>query len=78
MNIRVCALIIDKFQSKCQCSVAPQTLAIFRTMLCPYVSLFGLLLYFLYYLDVLRIWDSLFADEKRFRFLICVACAMLM
>lgn len=27
--------------------------------------------------DVLRIWDSLFADEKRFKFLICVACAML-
>ncbi|KAK3587193.1 hypothetical protein CHS0354_016889 [Potamilus streckersoni] len=27
--------------------------------------------------DVLRIWDSLFSDEKRFSFLICVACAML-
>lgn len=27
--------------------------------------------------DVLRIWDSLLADDKRFKFLICVACAML-
>lgn len=28
--------------------------------------------------DVLRIWDSLFADDKRFDFLICICCAMLM
>ncbi|XP_062599064.1 TBC1 domain family member 13-like [Saccostrea cucullata] len=28
--------------------------------------------------DVLRIWDSLFADENRFNFLICICCAMLM
>jgi len=28
--------------------------------------------------DVIRLWDSLFADEKRFDFLIQVACAMLM
>ncbi|XP_078323641.1 TBC1 domain family member 13-like isoform X2 [Crassostrea virginica] len=28
--------------------------------------------------DVLRIWDSLFADEHRFDFLICICCAMLM
>lgn len=28
--------------------------------------------------DVIRIWDSLFADEKRFAFLIHVCCAMLM
>ncbi|XP_052790788.1 TBC1 domain family member 13-like isoform X2 [Mya arenaria] len=28
--------------------------------------------------DVLRIWDSLFAEEKRFNFLIHVACAMLL
>ncbi|XP_021365468.1 TBC1 domain family member 13-like [Mizuhopecten yessoensis] len=27
--------------------------------------------------DVLRIWDSLFADEDRFDFLICLCCAML-
>ncbi|XP_060083615.1 TBC1 domain family member 13-like [Ylistrum balloti] len=27
--------------------------------------------------DVLRIWDSLFADEERFDFLICMCCAML-
>ena len=28
--------------------------------------------------DVIRIWDSLFADEKRFAFLIHLCCAMLM
>lgn len=28
--------------------------------------------------DVLRIWDSLFADDRRFDFLICICCAMLM
>ncbi|KAJ8300951.1 hypothetical protein KUTeg_022470 [Tegillarca granosa] len=28
--------------------------------------------------DVLRIWDSLFAYEDRFHFLICICCAMLM
>ena len=26
--------------------------------------------------DVIRVWDSLFADEKRFEFLIYVCCAM--
>lgn len=26
--------------------------------------------------DVIRVWDSLFADEKRFDFLIYVCCAM--
>nr|CAD7421604.1 unnamed protein product [Timema poppensis] len=28
--------------------------------------------------DVLRIWDSLFADEKRFEFLIYICCSMIM
>ncbi|EDV28176.1 uncharacterized protein TRIADDRAFT_53506 [Trichoplax adhaerens] len=28
--------------------------------------------------DVIRIWDSLFAEENRFEFLLCVCCAMLM
>lgn len=28
--------------------------------------------------DLMRIWDSLFADEKRFEFLLYVACAMLL
>ncbi|KAK2150905.1 hypothetical protein LSH36_383g01041 [Paralvinella palmiformis] len=27
--------------------------------------------------DVIRVWDSLLADEHRFDFLICVCCAML-
>jgi TBC1 domain family member 13 len=27
--------------------------------------------------DVVRIWDSLFADEKRFSFLIFICCAMI-
>ena len=30
------------------------------------------------YLDVIRIWDSLFADENRFSFLICFCAAMMM
>lgn len=28
--------------------------------------------------DVIRIWDSLFADSNRFDFLLLVCCAMLM
>jgi len=28
--------------------------------------------------DVLRIWDSLFADENRFDFLIYICCSMIM
>lgn len=28
--------------------------------------------------DVIRIWDSLFADDNRFDFLLLVCCAMLM
>jgi hypothetical protein len=28
--------------------------------------------------DVLRIWDSLFADETRFSFLIHICCSMIM
>lgn len=28
--------------------------------------------------DVIRIWDSLFADDSRFDFLLLVCCAMLM
>lgn len=28
--------------------------------------------------DVLRIWDSLFSDERRFDFLIYICCAMIM
>ncbi|KAG8193385.1 hypothetical protein JTE90_012187 [Oedothorax gibbosus] len=28
--------------------------------------------------DVIRVWDSLFSDERRFQFLICVCCAMIL
>ncbi len=36
------------------------------------------LFYFIYTsADVFRLWDSLFADSKRFEFLIYICCAML-